>query len=88
MASHALATKRRLQVVVKQSACPVLIANLRKLSDGDENVFIRAALTEWFLLNENSTEAASNLVDQYRVIEFRNPNGIMAAESAGIVGPS
>lgn len=80
MASQAMPTKRRLQVLIKESACPGLIANLSQLPEGDENVFIRAVLTEWFLANANSEESASRLVDLYRVTEFRNANGIRSPD--------
>lgn len=84
MASRPERAKRRLQIVVKESACPGLIANLAQLPKGCENVFIRAVLVEWFASNNNDTELANRLVEQYRTIEFRNEVGIRTGEQGWI----
>lgn len=79
MARDEVPAKRRIQFIVRECSCPGLIANLSQIPEGDENVFIRAVLTEWFSLNAlsgNSAEAARRLVDKYRIVEFRNANGI------------
>lgn len=79
MAREEASTKRRIQLMVRESSCPGLIANLSQIPEGDENVFIRAVLTEWFSLNSlsgNSADVAQRLVDKYRIVEFRNANGI------------
>lgn len=79
MAREKASTKRRIQLMVRESSCPGLIANLSQIPEGDENVFIRAVLTEWFSLNSlsgNSADVARRLVDKYRIVEFRNANGI------------
>ena len=80
MARDALLAKRRIQFIVRECSCPGLIDSLSLIPEGAENVFIRAVLTEWFSSNAqsgNSAEvAAGRLVDKYRVVEFRNANGI------------
>lgn len=79
MADRALPIKRRLQVLVKESTCPGLISDLNLVPEGDENVFVRAVLSEWFAANSlqgNVAEAVSILVEKYRLVEFGNANGI------------
>lgn len=79
MSKNERSAKRRIQFIVRECSCPGLIDNLSQIPEGDENVFIRAVLTEWFSLNALSgkpAEEARRLVDKYKIVEFRNANGI------------